>query len=774
MTAKQLRTKYLEFFEAKGHRVIPSASLLPENDPSVLFTTAGMHPLVPFLMGEKHPQGRRLVNVQKCVRVQDIDEVGDTCHHTFFEMLGNWSLGDYFKKDAISWSYEFLTDKKWLGLDPERIYVTCFSGDADAPRDEESAKIWQAVGIPARRIFFLPKAENWWGLAGGGPCGPDTEIYYDIDPARAKCSSACAPGCNCGKYLEIWNNVFMEYKKVSTGTEVMLVRHAQTDWNIDNRIQSDLEIGLNSAGIEQSKKFGRLVKEFKPDIILSSPLLRAQQTAKIIAPAADIIAEPLAVERDLGELKGLTQAQVLEKCPSDSFLKKNGVYYCLQPPGGENIEQLRERVGQLLQKIKRDYRGKKVLVVTHGEVLDMAVACQQGLETAVAVGSHGNNMAQEKFELYDYEVLQQKNVDTGMGLERTVAVINGRSDDYQTELFQPLISALENLSEKHYGANKKDDFSFRVIADHIRAAVFILGDDQGVSPSNLDQGYILRRLIRRAVRFAKKIGIEQEFPLSKSLANVVIKQYGNTYPELIKNQTRITSEIQAEEDKFEKTLGQGLKQFQKVRSQGITGKEAFDLFQTYGFPLEMTEELAAEAGVKVDRKQFDEEFAKHQQLSRRGADKKFKGGLGDRSQETTRLHTATHLLHTALRQILGAGVWQKGSNITPDRLRFDFSYPEKLTAEQKKKIEDLVNEQIAKDLPIEKKVMSVAAAKAAGAIGVFASKYGDQVNVYSVKGFSKEICGGPHAARTGELGHFRIKKEQSCGAGIRRIKAILE
>jgi len=734
-----------------------------------------MHPLVPFLAGEAHPAGKRLVDVQKCIRVDDIEEVGDKSHNTFFEMMGNWSLGGYFKKESIAWSYEFLTSENYLGLDPDRLSVSCFAGDADAPRDNESAKIWQQQGIPKDKIVFLPKSENWWGLASGGPCGPDTEIFYDVDPGKPGCSDSCGPGCDCGKYMEIWNNVFMQYDKKPTGTRIMWLRHAETDWNTKKKIQGDLEIALNENGKRQAAKIRGRVESFSPDVIMSSPLLRAQQTAEIIASDKDeVVVEPLAVERDMGELEGMSKEELMARCPAEMFIKRGDVYYCITPPGGESLADTKARVEKLLKKILDKYRGKKILIVSHGDVIDMASACARGVAPEQAIGTHADNLVSFEQELYDYLPLKQKNVDTGMGLERTLAVVTGAADIYQTELFKPLLETIERVSRKKYGQGKRDDFAFRVIADHIRAAAFILADSVEVLPSNVEQGYILRRLIRRAVRFAKKLGIESEFKLGKELVNVIVKSYGQTYPELAKKEQHIISELVKEEEKFEKTLVRGLRQFNKVKKDGISGKDAFDLFQTYGFPLEMTEELASEMGVQVDRREFKKEFAHHQKLSRQGATKKFRGGLGDTSGQTVKLHTATHLLLEALRKVLGDHVYQKGSNITPERLRFDFSHSQKLSDEEKKKVEDLVNEQIKKDLPVKIETMSADEAKKHGAIGVFGEKYGDQVKVYSVGDFSKEICGGPHVTHTGDMGHFRIKKEQSSGAGVRRIKAVLE
>lgn len=592
MTAKELREKFLQYFKEKGHTIIPSASLIPEHDPTVLFTTAGMHPLVPFLLGEKHPGGKRLANVQKCLRTGDIDEVGDNWHLTFFEMLGNWSLGDYFKKEAIEMSWEFLTNKKWLGLDPKNIAVSVFAGDADAPFDEEAYKIWREIGVPKERIVRLPKEDNWWGPAGEtGPCGPDTEIFYwggegeapfVFDPKNKN-------------WAEIWNNVFMEYNKTVEGKYLPLV---------------------------------------------------------------------------------------------------------------------------------------------------------------------------------------QKNIDTGMGLERTLAVLQGKKSVYDTELFEPIIKkicemagALSGQENDFYASNQK---AIRIIADHLKAATFVLGDPIGAVPSNLRQGYVLRRLIRRAIRFAKMIGIDIKKEVTVPVAQVVVEMYKDVYPELKNNENKILSELSLEEKRFEKTLELGLKEFNKMLKDGkISGREAFILFSTYGFPLEMTRELAMEQGLQIDEKEFKEEFRKHQELSRTASAGQFKGGLADAGEAARKLHTATHLLHTALRKVLGSHVEQRGSNITPQRLRFDFSHPQKMTPEEIKRVEDLVNEQIRKALPVTFEEMTLEEAKKAGAIGLFEEKYGEKVKVYTIGDFSKEICGGPHAQNTSELGQFKIIKEEASSAGVRRIKAVL-
>ncbi|MDD5626519.1 MAG: alanine--tRNA ligase [Patescibacteria group bacterium] len=599
MNSKTLREKFLAFFETKGHKVIPSASLIPENDPTVLFTTAGMHPLVPYLLGEKHPEGSRLCNVQKCMRTNDIDEVGDAWHLTFFEMLGNWSLGDYFKKEAIEWSFEFLASKKWLGIDPNRLSVSVFAGDKDAPKDTEAADIWKKAGIPEKHIYYYPKSENWWGPAGEiGPCGPDTEIFFDT--GKEKCGEKCEPKCNCGKYAEIWNLVFMEYNKKKDGT---------------------------------------------------------------------------------------------------------------------------------------------------------------------------------------FEPLAQQNVDTGMGLERMIAVLNGKDNVYETDLFKPITEKVKSqiLKVKTTSQKLKVDQAraLRIITDHVKASAFILTD--GVTPSNKNQGYVLRRLIRRAVRYGKLLGIENNF--CTEAAKVVVDMYKNIYPELLQKQNFIIEELKKEEEKFEGTLSNGLRKFTKMGAGNkVSGKEAFDLYQTYGFPLEMTLELANERGLRVDEEDFHKEQKKHQKLSRAASSGMFKGGLSDASEMTTKYHTATHLLHAALREVLGKHVEQRGSNITPERLRFDFSHSEKMTPEQIQKVEEIVNQKNRQKLPVICEEMSPEEAKQKGAIGLFRHKYGDRVKVYSIGSpsqgsgqvFSREICGGPHAQNTDKLGHFKILKEESSGAGVRRIKAILK
>lgn len=587
MNANDLRSTYIRFFEQLGHRRIPSAPLLPENDPTVLFTTAGMHPLVPFLLGEPHPLGRRLVNFQKCLRTNDIEEVGDTSHLTFFEMLGNWSLGDYFKEESLSWSYQFLTRE--LDIDPRRLSVTFFAGDEGAPRDETSAAIWRRLGIPAERIFYLPRSDNWWGPVGAtGPCGPDSEMFYDTGRPD---HPGCRPGCSCGKWFEIWNNVFMEYERQPDGSDVRLPR---------------------------------------------------------------------------------------------------------------------------------------------------------------------------------------PNVDTGMGVERTLVALQGWDDAYRIETLWPLVETVEQLSGRSYDENPRP---FRVITDHVRAATFAITD--GALPSNVEAGYVVRRLVRRAVRYGRELGIRDAF--CASLAETVIDLFKDIYPELEERRAATTAALDGEEGKFKNTLERGLKQAQRVIQEtqdrgepSLNGASAFNLFETYGFPLPLTVEIAGEQGLTVDELGFEQAYAAHKEHSRRVAQEKFKGGLADHQAETTRLHTATHLLHQALRQVLGTSVRQMGSNITAERLRFDFSHPDRLSEEQLVEVEAIVNRQIACNLPVRMEVMPRQQALESGALAFFGEKYGDQVKVYSIGDFSREVCGGPHVASTGELGRFRILKQEAVSQGIRRIRAVVE
>ncbi len=592
LDSARLRELFLKFYASAGHAVISSASLIPENDPTVLFTTAGMHPLVPYLLGEKHPAGNRLCNVQKCVRTGDIDEVGDSTHCTFFEMLGSWSLGDYFKETAIKLSFEFLTSKDYLAIPIDRLAVSVFAGDEDVPRDEESADIWKSLGMPETSIFYLSRKHNWWGPAGQtGPCGPDTEMF--VDTGKAACSEGCSPACDCGKYVEIWNDVFMQYNKTAGGA---------------------------------------------------------------------------------------------------------------------------------------------------------------------------------------FEPLRQKNVDTGMGLERTVCILNGVDSVYETDLFAGALAVISQKSGKTYGEDTEITRAFRIIADHMRTATFMIGDVNGILPSNVDQGYILRRLIRRAIRFGRQIDLP-DGALS-AVAHAFAVKYENVYPEIFAARGKITEEIDKEEARFAKTLTTGLREFEKVSAslsgRVLDGRTAFRLYDTFGFPIEITSELAAEKGLTVDREGFDAAFAEHQKKSQAGSEQRFKGGLSDISDEVAKLHTATHLLQAALRHVLGDEVAQRGSNITAERLRFDFSFPRPMTQEEIKAAEDWVNAAISEGAEVTVEEMTVEQAKETGAIGLFESRYGEMVKVYRMGRFSAEICGGPHAKDIGSLGRFVISKEQSSSSGVRRIRAELK
>ena len=579
-TRKKLIKEYLDFFKSKEHKETANESLIPENDPTALFISAGMHPLVPYLLGQKNPLGKRLVSLQKCIRTGDIEEVGNTTHHTFFEMLGNWSLGDYWKKQAIEYSFEFLT--KHLKIPIVRLAVTCFAGDKNAPKDKEAENAWKSLGIPKERIVFLGKEDNWWGPAGKtGPCGPDTEMFYwkSSKPAPEKFNP------NDNNWVEIWNDVLMQYNKD---------------------------------------------------------------------------------------------------------------------------------------------------------------------------------------EKENYNEASQKNIDTGMGVERTIAILNGLEDNYLTEIWQPIIKQIEKLSGKKYKCNEK---VMRIIADHIKASAFIIAD--GVLPSNTEQGYVLRRLIRRAIRYGKELSIKN---FTTKVAEPVFEIY-NDYPQLKKNKKIILEQFEQEEEKFNKTLEKGLRLFKKIskNKKQINSKDAFLLYQSYGFPIEITKEIAKERKIKIDEKGFEKELKKHQKLSRTASAGKFKSGLADDSEKTTKLHTATHLLLKALQIILkDKSIIQKGSNITPERLRFDFSFSRKLTKEETKEIEDLVNAQIQNSCEVLREEMSPEQARKKGACGIFNKKYGEKVSVYSIGKFSKEICAGPHVKNTCELGHFKIKKEESSSVGVRRIKAVLD
>lgn len=590
MDSREIRSRFLSFFEKRGHVIIPSSPLVPENDPSVLFNTAGMQPLAPYLLGAPHPSGKRLANSQKCVRTQDIEEVGDKTHDTFFEMLGNWSLGDYFKEDAIKWSYEFLTSKEeGLGLDPARLYVTVFEGNEDAPRDTEAFEIWKRC-MPEQRIYFMPAKSNWWSPGDNGPCGPDTEMFYDITPHGLgdMTKEEYLAADDRQDVVEIWNDVFMEYEK----------------------------------------------------------------------------------------------------------------------------------------------RGGKV------------------------IGK-----------------LSMKNVDTGSGLERIVMAIQGKDNVFDTDLFAPIMAKISDLA----GGEIKDVRAARIVADHVRTAVMMIAD--GVRPSNTDQGYILRRLVRRAVRYADMLGVGHG--MLSELVPVVAEIYRGVYDNVGQNVDDIVKEIWGEEDKFRKTLERGMREFARIAAGGsISGEEAFKLFSTYGFPIEMTEELAGEKGIVVDRVGFDEEFKKHQALSRTSAEGKFRGGLANTTEKTTALHTATHLMLAGLRKYLGADVHQAGSNITEERARFDFTYSGKVERDVLDKVEVYVNEAIAEDCVVRIEQMNKEDARARGVEGSFWEKYPDVVTVYSVVSpsgavYSQELCGGPHVEHTGAMGHFKIVKEEASSAGVRRIKAIL-
>ena len=587
LTGARLRDLFLTFFKSQGHAIIPSASLIPEHDPTVLFTTAGMHPLVPYLLGQPHPQGKRLANVQKCLRTDDIEEVGDATHLTFFEMLGNWSLGDYFKAEAIEMSFEFLTSDRYLNIPVAQLAVTCFAGDGAVPRDAESAAIWERLGVPKERIFYFGRKENWWGPPGNtGPCGPDTEMFFDTGHGP----SDAQPNDDSGRFVEIWNDVFMEYEKLPDGS---------------------------------------------------------------------------------------------------------------------------------------------------------------------------------------YRELKQKNVDTGMGLERTVAVLNRFPSVYETDLFLPIMRILQG------GVSTQDDRQLRIAADHLRAAVFVLADPRGIVPSNVGQGYVVRRLIRRALRSLRQRGAH-DVQLAEVLAAVcgaVAQIYGAVYPEVTERKDHVAEQLTRELPKYlgiEQRAEKIIKEHHAKGERRLSSTAAFQIYQETGVHPDLLESFGRLYEIAVDRTGLDAELMKHQEVSRAGISQRFAGGLADHSERTVRMHTATHLLHEALRRILGPHVEQKGSNITPERLRFDFSHPKKLSPEEVHTVEELVNEQIARDLPVTREVMSPQEAKARGALGFFRETYGEQVSVYTVGDFSKEICGGPHVEHTGIIGHFKITKEEAVSVGIRRIRAIVE
>jgi alanyl-tRNA synthetase len=580
---------YLEFFKERGHAIIASASLIPEDDPSALFTSAGMHPLIPYLLGQPHPQGKRLANVQKCIRTTDIEDVGDNTHLTFFEMLGNWSLGDYWKKEAITWSYEFLTSKKYLGFDPAKLSVTVFAGDDDSPRDDEAAEAWRSVGIPEERIYFLGKEDNWWIAGNSGPCGPDTEMFIEVDEVP-KCGKDCRPNCECGHYVEVWNDVFMMY-----------------------------------------------------------------------------------------------------------FKSEEGVY----------------------------------------------------------------------------TPLKQQSIDTGMGVERTIAMLQGVPSVFETEAFVPLIEHIKEISPKKE-FSEHDNNLIRIIADHVRSAIMIMADDRQIAPSNVEQGYIVRRLLRKAIHSADRLEIGKGF--MAGLTDIVVNMFKDVYNEVERNKEFILKNLEAEEKKFRNTLTKALRRFDKIYEDTgtITGQDAFLLFTSFGLPLEMTRDLARERGVVIDMKEFTKQFEEHREISRTATQGKFKGGLADHSEDITRLHTATHLLQAALRKVLGDSVQQNGSNITRERLRFDFTFPRKMTPEEIEQVEKLVNDVIEKDLAVDHSFMPYDDAIGKGALAFFKENYGEVVSVYRVGDFSMELCGGPHVEHTGVLGKFKITKQEKIGAGILRVKAILE
>jgi len=691
MNRKELIKKYLEFFSSKGHNIIENSSLIPKEDPTVLFTTAGMHPLVPYLLGEKHPQGKRLCSLQKCIRTDDIDEVGDTFHHTFFEMLGNWSLGNYWKKEAIEYSLEFLT--KILKIPKEKISVTCFKGDKDAPQDKESANIWKSLGI--KKIKFLGKKDNWWGPAGKtGPCGPDTEMFVEE--------------------FEIWNDVFMQYNK--TQIKAILVDAINTLFDKERKVNQELLNIINSYNLK---------------IIVVTNIIENDQKNK---PLVEI------------SKKNNLEIFTLEGNP-----KKSSSRY---------FEQLLK---------KYPLKPEEIIYFDHKkENLDSAK--KAGI---TSITQYENNKKIKDFinsNLYIYTPIKQKNVDTGMGIERTIAILNNLNDDYLTETFKPIIEKIENLSEKKYGKNKQETKAMRIIADHVKAAVFILSE--GITPSNTEQGYVLRRLIRRAIRYKKLLGIKGQLT---EIANPIFKIYED-YPKL-KNNKSILTELEKEDARFSATLENGLNKFNYLikGKKILSGKNAFLLYQSYGFPIEIIKEEAQKNKIKLNIKEFETEQKKHQELSQTATAGKFKSGLADNSEATKRLHTTTHLLLAALRKVLkDNNIKQKGSNITAQRLRLDFSFPRKLTKEEIKETESLVNQQIQSNLEVFREEMSPEQALKQGALGTFGEKYGKKVSVYSIGNFSKEICAGPHVINTKELPTLKITKEESSSMGIRRIKAILE
>jgi len=740
ITRKKLINQYIEFFKTKGHKEIPNSPLIPENDPTVLFTTAGMHPLVPYLLGQSHPLGKRLVNVQKCIRTGDIDKVGDEHHHTFFEMLGNWSLGDYFKKQAIEYSVEFLT--KVLKISKEKISITCFAGDKDAPKDTESAEVWKKLGI--KKIKFLPKKDNWWGPAGNtGPCGPDTEMFIGE--------------------VEIWNNVFMEYNK---DKRIILVDGMHCIYDENFKLNEELL---------------KIINHFNTHTLLVVNGFR---------------------EKGLNLIKNNSTRQ-----------DTNWKAFSLEE---SKIKKDNPKYFKILLK-KFNLVPEEVIYFDHDK---------KNVETAKKLGilsQHYTNITQIKEfiekNLLAFIPLKQKNVDTGMGVERVVAILTGINDDYLTDSYKPIIEKIEKLSGKKYNKDKGQIRAMRIIADHIKASVFILAE--GIEPSNTEHGYVLRRLIRRAVRYGKEIGMKN---FATELVSPILKIYQEDYPELKKNEEFIREELAKEEERFEKCIQEGLKVAEKIfakktpilrkkfvhlmqlaekteilhqtfnkRREGknysikeanitqkeidnaiINGKESFLLYQSYGFPIEMITEIAREKNLIVPQNEFRKECLTHQQLSRTATQGKFKSGLADQSQATTRLHTATHLLLAALRIVLKKpDIIQRGSNITAERARFDFSFPRQLTKQELKEVEDLVNAQIQNSCEVKRKEMPLEQAKKKGIIATFSEKYGEKVSVYEIGDFSREVCAGPHVENLCKLGKFKIIKEESSSSGVRRIKAEL-
>lgn len=721
-TRQELIKAYIEFFKKHKHHHIPSSSLIPENDPTVLFTTAGMHPLVPYLLGQKHPLGKRLVDVQKCIRTNDIDEVGDAVHHTFFEMLGNWSLGDYWKEEAIKMTFEFHT--KVLNIPIEKYAVTCFGGDSDfpyIPKDEESSKIWQSLGISKDRIAFLPNGiknseDNWWGPAGEtGPCGPSTEQFY----WTGKKATPKIFNPKDDNWVEIGNDVLMQYNKGKI--KAILIDGMYTLYDKNFILNEELANFISNLKI-------------KKILVVNGNKQKGQELTK------NFIDEAFSLENQ--NIKKENPKYFNEVLNAYNLKPKDVIYFDHKE---ENIKSAKQiSINSFLYK-----NNQQIIPLIESN-------------------------------LHQYFISNQKNIDFGGGVERTLAILNGLNDNYLTTIFQPLIKEIELLSSKKYNKNKSETRAMRIVADHIKASIFILGDEKGIKPSNTGQGYVLRRLIRRAIRYGKLLGIKENF--THKLINPILSVYPD-YQELHRNHKFIELELKQEEERFNLTLEKGIKKFQELSTDKlITGKDAFLLFQSYGFPIEFTEELADEKGIKVDLEEYNEEFKHHQDLSRTSSSGMFKSGLADDSEQTRKLHTATHLLNEALRIVLNnKEIKQKGSNITPERLRFDFNFPRKLTPDELSSVEQLINKKIKDGLQIIKEEIPLQDAISSGAQHEFGGKYPELVTVYTIldksekRGwFSKEFCTGPHVSNTRELGHFKILKEEGVAAGIRRIKAVVE